>query len=190
MTNLNNSNILIISQDGFEHSELFSPREAMNKHGATVHLASEKTDPIKSWKDNNWGEEITPDLTFENVDVSNYDALIIPGGQINPDLLRVNDDAVNIVKSFAKDGKVIAAICHGPWLLAEADIIKGRDITSYASIKTDMINAGGNWTDTEVAVDNGIVTSRSPEDIDAFNRKIVEEIQEGTHKREKLKQAA
>lgn len=181
MSNLNQKKLLIIAADGFQQEEFFEPLEYMREQGADVHVASMKTDPIKA--DSDEGREYTPELTFRDVNVADYDGLIIPGGLKNPDTLRTQDDAVQIVRDFAEQGKTIGAICHGPWLLAEADIIQGREMTSYPSIQTDMRNAGANWTDSETVTDNGIVTSRKPDDIPAFNRKLAEELREGRHER-------
>ncbi|MDB2439349.1 type 1 glutamine amidotransferase [Hellea sp.] len=181
MTNLNQSKVLFLATNGFQEDEMFSPRKALTQEGATVHLASFDTDSISAGESDS--RKITPDMTFEDVDVSDYDAVVIPGGVVNPDKLRTSKTAVNIVRDFAKDGKVIAAICHAPWMLAEADILRDREATSYASIKTDMINAGASWKDEAVVVSNGIITSRSPDDLEVFNAKIIEEIKEGTHNR-------
>jgi protease I len=181
MTNLKQKKLLIIAAEGFQQEEFFEPLEYMREQGATVHVASMKTEPISSSSEEK--RSYRPDLTFKDVNVAEYDGLIIPGGLQNPDTLRQQDDAVALVRSFAEHGKTIGAICHGPWLLVEADIVQGREITSYASIKTDIRNAGGRWVDSETATDNGIVTSRTPADIPAFNRKLVEEINEGRHER-------
>ncbi|MGB3456424.1 MAG: type 1 glutamine amidotransferase domain-containing protein [Litorimonas sp.] len=181
MSNLNQKKILIIAADGFQQEEFFEPMDYMRDKGATVHVASMKTEPIKA--DSQEAREYTPELTFGDVTVADYDALIVPGGLKNPDTLRMQDDAVQLVRDFAEAGKTIGAICHGPWLLAEADVIEGRELTSYPSIQTDMRNAGGRWTDSEVVTDNGFVTSRKPADIPAFNAKLVEEIKEGRHDR-------
>lgn len=181
MTNLNDTKVLILATNGFQEDELFSPREALTEQGATVHLASFDLDPISAGEGDS--REITPDMTFGDVTVSDYDALVLPGGVINPDKLRTSKEAVGLIRQFAEDGKTVAAICHGPWLLAEADILRDREATSYKSIKTDIINAGANWKDEAVVVSNGIITSRTPDDLDAFNAKIIEETKEGTHKR-------
>ena len=186
MPSINEAKIVILATDGFEKSELFVPLEKLREAGATVHVAAPQKGDIKSWDKKDWGETIAADLAAADVDVSDYNALVLPGGQINPDLLRVNTDAMAIVKTFLKSGKVVAAICHAPWLLAEAGVLKGTDITSYPSIRTDMINAGANWHDEEVVTDKGIVTSRSPEDLDAFVAKIIEEIEEGRHEERSL----
>jgi protease I len=181
MSNLENKNVLMIAMNGFQEDEFFRPLEALREEGANVHVASKDRQTITA--DSKESREYSPDLTFAEAKVSNYDAIIVPGGLQNPDSLRMEDDAVQLVRDFAEDGKTVAAICHGPWLLAEADILKGRNVTSYRSIKTDLENAGASWTDEAVIVDNGIITSRQPSDIDAFNRKIKEELLEGRHDR-------
>lgn len=183
MPSINNAKILIISANGFEQSELMVPLEKLKQAGATVHVASPDGQPIKGWKDKNWGDSVNADLTIADARVDQYDALVIPGGQMNPDILRTEQNAVSLVRKFADSGKVIAAICHGPWMLVEAGIIKGREATSYHSIRTDMVNAGARWSDVEVATDEGIITSRSPKDLEAFVAKIIEEIGEGRHDR-------
>ncbi|MGJ8593249.1 MAG: type 1 glutamine amidotransferase domain-containing protein [Aquaticitalea sp.] len=181
MENLNKKTVAILATNGFEESELKSPKEALEKAGAEVHIISEESGEIKGWSDGNWSNSYKVDKTLDSVSQSDYNALVLPGGVINPDKLRRNKTAVNFVKSFFENQKPVAAICHGPWLLAEADVLKGRKITSFSSIKTDMINAGANWVDEEVVVDEGLVTSRSPEDLPAFNSKLVEEVYEGKH---------
>lgn len=181
MTNLNQKKLLIIAADGFQQEEFFEPLDYMREQGATVHVASMKTEPIKA--DSEEQREYTPELTFGDVNVADYDGLIIPGGLKNPDTLRMQNEAVQLVRDFAEQGKTIGAICHGPWLLVEADLVQGRQLTSYPSIETDIRNAGGQWTDGETVTDNGIVTSRKPADIPAFNRKLVEELNEGRHDR-------
>lgn len=183
MTNITKSKILILSTNGFEQSELEKPLHDLKAKGATVHVATPDGNDIKGWDEDNWGDAVAADLKMGDVDVADYDALVLPGGQINPDILRANADAVALIKSFADHGKTIAAICHAPWLLIEAGIIEGRKATSYGSISTDMKNAGAHWEDSEVVVDQGIITSRSPQDLDAFIGKIVEEIEEGEHAR-------
>ncbi len=181
MKNLSNKKVAILVTDGFEQSEFTEPRKAVESAGATVHVVSLEKGPIKSWKDGDWGSEFQVDKTIDEVSVADYDSLIIPGGIINPDYLRRNSKAVEFVRSFVEHNKPVSAICHGPWLLAEAGVLKGRKITSFPSIKTDMINAGANWVDEEVVVDAGLTTSRSPEDLPAFCKKVVEEIAEGKH---------
>lgn len=186
MAKIADARILIISADGFEQSELMVPRDALRGAGARVEVASPDGKTIRGWKGEDWGESVEADLALAAAKPQDYDALVIPGGQINPDLLRVNKEAMAIVRAFLDSGKVVAAICHGPWLLVEADAVRGRTVTSYASIRTDVKNAGGNWVDREVAVDKGIVTSRSPADLKAFVAKIIEEIGEGRHERRKV----
>lgn len=181
MPKINESKILILATDGFEKSELFVPLQKLKDAGADLVVAAPEKRAIKSWDGGDWGETIEADIAVADADVSQFDAIVLPGGQINPDLLRVDTDAMAVVKTFLKSGKVVAAICHGPWLLAEAGVLKGRDVTSYHSIRTDLVNAGANWTDAEVVADGGIVTSRSPEDLDSFVAKIIEEVEEGRH---------
>ena len=181
MENLDRKNVAILATNGFEESELREPKKALEKAGANVHIVSLKSGEIKSWADGNWGKSYKVDKTLDEVIQADYNALMLPGGVINPDTLRTNKDAINFVKSFFENHKPVAAICHAPWLLAEAGVLKGRNITSYKSIKTDMMNAGANWTDEEVVVDSGLVTSRNPDDLPAFNAKLVEEIYEGKH---------
>lgn len=183
MPSIDQSKILIISANGFEQSELMVPLEKLKQAGATVHVATPDGQPVKGWKDKNWGESVNADLKIADARVDQYDALVIPGGQMNPDILRTDEDAVSLVRKFADSGKVIAAICHGPWMLIEAGVIKDREATSYNSIRTDMMNAGARWRDAEVATDEGIITSRSPKDLEAFVAKIIEEVGEGRHDR-------
>ncbi|WP_298728406.1 type 1 glutamine amidotransferase domain-containing protein [uncultured Ferrovibrio sp.] len=183
MPKIQDTRILIMATNGVEQSELLVPRDQLRGKGAKVDVASPKAQPIRAWQIDDWGETVKPDCDLDSVNPADYAALVIPGGQINPDLLRVNQKAMGIVKSFLESGKVVAAICHGPWLLAEADALRGREVTSYKSIRKDIENAGGRWVDREVVVDKGIVTSRSPDDLPAFVAKIVEEVQEGQHKR-------
>ncbi len=181
MENLNKKRVAILATDGFEESELREPKKALEEAGAEVHIISDKSGKIKSWTDGNWGSEYTVDKTLDQVSQKDYNALMLPGGVINPDTLRTNPEAVSFVKSFFENKKPVGAICHGPWLLVEADVLKGRKITSYKSIKTDMINAGAIWKDEEVVVDQGLVTSRTPSDLPAFNSKLLEEVCEGKH---------
>jgi protease I len=183
MPSINDARILILATDGYERSELRVPYDELRKRGADVKIASPKSGKIKSWDNKDWGDSIDVDLIASKVSVNDFDALVLPGGQINPDLLRRNQDAMRVVQDFLKSGKTVAAICHAPWLLVEADALRGRDATSYWSIKTDVQNAGANWRDEEVVTDDGIVTSRSPNDLPAFIAKIVEEVEEGVHKR-------
>jgi len=173
--------IAILATDGFEESELKSPKEAMEKEGFTVEIVSEKEGKIKSWADGNWSDEYKVDKTLREVTANDYNALVVPGGVINPDKLRRNEDALKFVKDFFDQKKPVAAICHGPQILISAKVVEGRKMTSFSSIKDDLINAGANWVDKEVVVDQGFVTSRNPDDLPAFNSKLIEEIKEGKH---------
>lgn len=183
MSDIAEAKILILATEGFEKSELMEPRRQLKAKGATVHVASPKSGEIRSWDDGDWGEAVAVDMGLDAVKVAVYDALVLPGGVINPDKLRTEKQAVRIVQDFVGAGKTVAAICHGPWMLVEAGVIEGKDVTSYGSIRTDVENAGGVWHDREVVVDQGVITSRSPEDLPAFIAKIVEEIGEGGHTR-------
>lgn len=176
-----NKRIAILATDGFEESELKSPMDAMKNEGFTVEIISEKEGKIKAWKDGNWSNEYSVDKTLENANAEDYNALVLPGGVINPDKLRRNKHALNFVKHFFEQKKPVAAICHGPQTLISAGVVKGRKMTSFSSIKDDLINAGANWVDEEVVVDQGFVTSRNPDDLPAFNAKLIEEIKEGKH---------
>ena len=184
MPSISDARILIISDNGFEQSELEVPRDQLRARGATVHVATPDGKPVRGWDGGDWGREAEADLSLDDVEMADYDALVLPGGQINPDLLRVNPTAVGIIRAAAEMGRIIAAICHAPWLLIEAGLAEGREMTSYHSIRTDLKNAGAKVVDAEVAISNGIITSRSPEDLDAFVAKIVEEVEEGRHPRD------
>jgi len=177
--------IAILAADGYEKSELEAPFKALKDSGFEVDVISLNKEPIKAWSNGNWDGEHTVDHILSEVNSKDYDGLMLPGGVINPDLLRKDKKAVEFVNSFFKSDmqKPVAAICHAPWTLAEAGVLKGRKITSYGSIKTDMKNAGANWVDEAVVVDRGLVTSRSPEDMDVFISKMIEEYKEGKHAR-------
>jgi protease I len=181
MTSLSNRKIAILTEEGFEQVELTSPKAALEAAGATVHVISPKSGKIKAWDKTNWGIEINVDRQLSDVSPDEYDALVLPGGVLNPDKLRQNVEAVAFVSSFLEEGKPVAAICHGPQMLIETGMISGRRLTSYPSLQTDLTNAGAEWVDEEVVVDNGLVTSRTPADLDAFNKKAIEEIAEGIH---------
>lgn len=173
--------IAILATDGFEESELKSPKEAMENEGFQVDIVSLKSGSIKAWDQGNWSSEYNVDKTLDSVSANDYNALVLPGGVINPDKLRIDKGALTFIKDFFKQSKPVASICHGPWSLINADVVKGRTMTSYPSIKKDLINAGANWEDKEVVVDEGLVTSRNPDDLPAFNSKLIEEIKEGKH---------
>ena len=180
MTAIANAKILILASNGFEQSELMVPEARLLEAGATVHIATPDGEAIKGWDEDDWGETVKADLALADVDRSAYDALVLPGGQINPDLLRVNADAVALIKAFAQDGKPVAAICHAPWLLIEAGLVAGREVTSYPSIRTDLKNAGANVVDQEVAVAGNIITSRNPDDLPAFVDAIIRAVESAT----------
>ena len=181
MHDISGKKIIILATHGYEQSELEVPMRKLAEAGAKVHVVAPEAGEIKGWDKTDWGKPVQVDLELDDVNPDDYHAIVLPGGQINPDLLRVNETALSLIQAMFEQKKVVAAICHAPWLLIEAGIAKGRDLTSYHSIKTDVINAGGNWKDEAVVVDNGLVTSRNPDDLDQFCEKIAEEIHEGRH---------
>ena len=181
MEMLNNRKIAILTENGFEESELLSPKQALEEAGATVHIISPQQEKVRAMKEHQWSVECKVDKHISQVHADEYDGLLLPGGVFNPDKLRTNAEALTFVKDFFSAGKPVAAICHGPQTLISAGVVSGRKMTSYPSIKQDMINAGVNWVDEEVVVDQCLVTSRSPKDLPAFNRKMVEEFAEGVH---------
>ena len=181
MGKLDGKKVAILTESGFEESELTSPKKALEDAGAIVEIVSPQKEKVKGWNHDHWTIELSVDVNVADAKFDDYDALMLPGGVMNPDKLRMNNDAVEFAKQFLDAGKPVAAICHGPQLLIETGILEGRDMTSYPSLQTDLKNAGVNWHDKEVIVDNGLVTSRSPRDLEAFNKKMVEEIAEGVH---------
>ena len=183
MGKLDGKKVAVLVDQGFEQVELTSPVERLREEGADVSIVSPVSGKVKGWNHTEWGDEIPVDVELGDASPEEFDALVLPGGVMNPDKLRVNNEAVEFVRNFYVNDKPIAAICHGPWTLIEAGVVDGKQMTSYPSIKTDLMNAGANWVDEEVVVDNGLVTSRSPKDLDAFNDKMVEEFAEGEHHR-------
>jgi protease I len=180
--NLRNKRVAALVDHGFEQSELVEPKKALEQAGATVDIVSPRSGKVKGWQHADWGDEIAVTRRLEEVNADDYDALLLPGGVMNPDKLRANPAAVQFVKRFVDSGKPIAAICHGPWTLIEAGGVKGRKMTSWPSLQNDLRNAGATWVDEQCVVDNGLVTSRKPDDIPAFNKKMIEEFAEGIHK--------
>ena len=183
--------VAILVADGFEQVELTEPRQALQDAGATTEIVSPAPGQVKGWDVKEWGETCKVDVPLDSADAGRYDALLLPGGVGNPDTLRMDENVVSFVRDFFEQGKPVAAICHGPWTLVEAGVVRGRKLTSWPSVQTDIRNAGGNWVDEEVVVDQGLVTSRKPDDIPAFNAKMIEEFAEGKHaeQREKTLQA-
>jgi protease I len=181
---LSGKRILILATNGFEQSELEVPRDRLKAAGAEVDVVSPEAGEIKGWDKKDWGRAVKVDRPLKDAKAADYDAIVLPGGQMNPDLLRVNADALKLIKAFYDAGKTVAAVCHAPWLLIETGIAKGKKMTSYSSIKTDVINAGVRWEDSEVVTDNGVITSRNPGDLEAFSKKIIEEVREGKHQRQ------
>ena len=178
---LQGKRVAILATDGFEQSELESPRQALDEAGALTEIVSLKPGMIRGWKHTDWGDKFEVDRLVADTNPHEYDALVLPGGVMNPDKLRVDTDAVEFVRDFFRHGKPVAAICHGPWTLINAGVVEGRRMTSYKSIQADLENAGAEWVDQAVVVDNGLVTSRQPSDLPAFNAKMIEEIGEGPH---------
>jgi len=178
---LKGKRVAALATHGFEQDELLQPRKALVDAGATVEVVSPESGRIRGWRHKEWGEEVAVDRTLDQARADEYDALLLPGGVMNPDRLRMDSRAVQFVKRFFDDGKPIAVICHGPWTLVEANVVRGVTMTSWPSLKTDLTNAGAKWVDQEVVVDRGLVSSRKPDDIPAFNRKMIEEFGEGVH---------
>jgi protease I len=180
---LDGKRVAILATNGFEQSELETPRDKLKAAGAQVDIVSPEQGEIKGWDQKDWGRPVKVDKQLGSVKADDYDAIVLPGGQINPDLLRVDQNALKLIKAFYDAGKPVAAVCHAPWLLIETGIAKGKRMTSYHSIKQDVINAGAKWEDSQVVTDNGLITSRNPGDLEAFSAKIIEEIREGKHQR-------
>jgi len=178
---LKGKRVAALATHGFEQDELLEPRKALEDAGAKVEIISPEAGRIRGWKHKEWGDEVSVDRTLDQAKSDDYDGLLLPGGVMNPDRLRMDPRAVQFVKRFFDEGKPIAVICHGPWTLVEAGVVRGVTMTSWPSVKTDLINAGARWVDQEVVVDRGIVSSRKPDDIPAFTRKMIEEFVEGRH---------
>jgi protease I len=184
--NLSGKKVAILVADGFEQVEMTEPKQALERAGAQTQIISPAQGKVKGWQHTEWGDQFPVDVPLAQARPDDYDALLLPGGVMNPDKLRANKQAVQFVKAFVDTGKPIAAICHGPWTLIEAGAVRGRTMTSYPSLQTDLRNAGANWVDQEVVTDQGLVTSRKPDDIPAFNRKMIEEFAEGRHDRQRM----
>ena len=181
MAKLNGKRVAILAAEGYEQSELLQPLRALKDAGATVHIISLKPGVIRGWTEGDWGDTVNVDFTVDEANAAEYDALMLPGGVMNPDKLRVNQNALMFVTGFFERGLPVGAICHAPWTLIDADLVDGRKLTSYASIRRDLENAGAIWVDEEVVCDKGFVTSRQPDDLPAFCEKLIEEIAEGYH---------
>ena len=178
---LSGKRVAILATNGVEQVELTEPRKALDAAGAITKVVSPKSGSIKGWNHTDWGEQIAVDVALDSTSADDFDALLLPGGVMNPDHLRTNRNAVNFVRAFFEAGKPVAAICHGPWMLVEADVARGRNVTSWPSLQTDLRNAGASWADSQVVTDHGLVTSRKPDDIPVFNKKMIEEFAEGVH---------
>ena len=179
MKNLSQKKVAILTDNGFEEVELTSPKKALEDEGITVHIISPQKSKVKGWDTDHWSIELPVDVNIAQANPEDYDALVLPGGVMNPDKTRTNKDCVGFVKEFLASGKPVAAICHAPQLLIETDMIAGRKMTSYPSLKTDLLNAGARWEDSEVVMDENLITSRSPKDLPAFNKKLLAQLEEG-----------
>lgn len=178
---LKGKRVAILATDGFEQAELTEPKKALEQAGATTEVIAPKSGEIRGWKFTDWGDSIKVDKTVAQAKAGDYDALVLPGGVANPDHLRTDENSVSFVKEFVHSGKPVAAICHGPWTLIEAGVVKGHTLTSWPSLKTNIKNAGAHWVDKEVVLDGNFITSRKPDDLPAFNKKVIEEIADGKH---------
>ena len=181
MASMKNRKVAILTENGFEQIELLSPKQTLEEAGVEVHIVSPQKKEVRAWDETDWGITISVDKNIDEAKPGDYDGLLLPGGVLNPDKLRMNKKAVDFIRHFLEAAKPIAAICHGPQTMIETGLLRGRKMTSYPAIKTDLINAGVNWVDQEVVVDHGLVSSRSPKDLDAFNKKMLEELAEGVH---------
>jgi protease I len=181
MGKLSGKRVAILTENGFEEVELTSPMKALQDAGAIVEIVSPQKYKVRAWNQDHWSVELKVDVPLDEADVDNYDALVIPGGVLNPDRMRINPDCVDFAQQFLEEQKPVAAICHGPQLLIETGMLRGRNMTSFPSIRTDLENAGVHWSDLEVITDNRLTTSRSPKDIEAFNRRIIEEIAQSNY---------
>lgn len=190
MQDLSGKNVAILVANGFEQIEMTDPREALHEAGATTDLVSIEDDEVKGWEHTEWGDTFDVEVRMDDANADEYDALLLPGGVMNPDHLRRDERVLRFVRAFFEAGKPVAAICHGPWTLIDAGVVKGRRMTSYHTIQTDLKNAGADWVDEEVVVDQGLVTSRSPDDLPAFDEKMIEEFAEGRHAGQSEKTAA
>jgi protease I len=179
---LRGKRIAILATDGYEQAELLEPKKALEEAGATAEIVAPKSGEIKGWDMKDWGGKVKVDKTLDEAHVQEYDALVLPGGVMNPDHLRMEPKAVRFVKEFAGTGRPVAAICHGPWALIEAGVISGKTLTSWPSLKTDLKNAGANWVDKEVVIDGQFISSRNPDDLPAFNKAIIAAIEAGSHR--------
>jgi protease I len=183
---LDGRKVAVLVDKGFEQVELTEPMKALRESGATAQIVSPEKDTVRGWNHTDWGDSFDVDVPLEQAQPDDFDALLLPGGVMNPDRLRMNEKAVQFVRAFFEQKKPVAAICHGPWVLIDADVIEGRTVTSYPSLRRDLENAGAKWVDREVVVDHGLVTSRNPDDLPAFNRKLVEEVGEGIHEKQSV----
>lgn len=181
MSNLKDVKVAILTENGFEQVELLSPKKSMEEAGVTVEIVSPQEKEVRAWDETDWGIKVSVDKTLDEADPNDYDGLMLPGGVLNPDDLRQNKKAVDFIRHFMESQKPIGVICHGGQTMIETGLLRDRTMTSYPAIKTDLINAGVKWEDKEVVVDNGLVSSRSPKDLDAFNKKLLEELAEGVH---------
>ena len=181
---LDGKRVAILATDGFEESELAVPQSTLRSYGVEVRVVAPNKDGIRAWAETDWGDQYEVDEALDQAQAADYHALVLPGGLFNPDELRLNEQALDFVRAFFKAGKPVAAICHAPWILINAGVVSGRTLTSVPSVAQDLKNAGAEWQDQEVVVDNGLVTSRTPKDLDPFCKRLMEELAEGRHQRQ------